>query len=791
MNMITRNCEFRAASNDGSGDGRNLSGYAAVFDTPTEINNFEGRFNEQIARGAFRKTLQGGKKPAMQWQHGRDSRVGQVPIGVFTGLSEDDHGLAVEGRLFDNAVVEPVRQAIESGAVSGMSFSFRVVRDEWRDKNGKPVKGDEIYRLLYEPGDRGPLQRTIKEIQLFEAGPVLTPAYASTSVGVRSADELSDSERQAITDEYLRTMAEIEDDREPWQIKGELGPETVSFRGDESVIVDVGAVQRWLDAENLYRWLEAETYHRDTVLAYEHWLTAEQTHLEADAAQKSTSPQDNPVRDAARKSTSQREPKKVPEQKAPKTVRTRAMTLNELKEALATAEVRAEELDTEFRDAEMPEAEEREYDQAKKDVDTYTARIAKVEKRLEEMKGAPAVERGTDAGRTPVVRKVENIYDIASIRQQAYNTEDLRSLLRDNAMRAVESAKYTSSVVKEDSQDKVARMLDSIDDDDSTLAKRLLITGSPAYERAWGKAVAAGNPNIVAGEEYRALALGADANGGFAVPFQLDPTVIWTSAGVINPLRQISRVETIVGKEWQGILSSGTSVTRAAEAAEVGDNSFTLTQPVVRTNRVQGFVPFSYELAESWTAVRSEITNALADAKEREEATSFVLGTGVTPAANGIIQTLSANTVGATTGQSFTAKDVYALEEALDPRYRTGEAKFLAHRGIYNKIRQFDTAGGAQLWERIGAGMPSQLLGYSSYESSVMANATTTGTKFLLYGDFRNFLIVDRVGMSVELIPQIFGAAQRPTGQRGIYATWMNNSKILVDIAFKVLIGVA
>lgn len=771
MNMITRNCEFRAASDGETDDGRNLRGYAAVFNQDTEINSWEGKFTERVAPGAFKKTLQGGKKPIMQFNHGRDVRTGQVPIGVFTDIREDAKGLAVEGRLFDNALVEPIRQAIDAQAVSGMSFSFQVVRDEWRDQNNRVVKGDALRRLLWGDGDPDTkLQRTIKEIKLFEAGPVVTPAYAGTSVGLRSADELSDSERQAITDEYLRTMAEIED--EPLTLKNQE-PD----------------LQRWLDAENLWRWLESEAQYRTSCDA---WLAAEQTHLEVDAAQKSTSPQDNPVRDAARKSTSQREPRKEPEQKAPKTiVRTRAMTLNELKEALAIAEARSEELDTEFRDAEMPEAEEREYDQAKKDVGVYTARIAKVEARLEEMKGAPAVERGTDAGRTPVVRKVDDIYNLEAIRQQAYNTEDLRGLLRDNAMRAVEKAKYSSAVVKEDSQAKVERMLDSIEDDDSTLAKRLLVTGNPAYERAWSKAVAAGNPNIVGGEEYRALALGADANGGYAVPFQLDPTVIWTSAGVINPLRQIARVETIVGKEWQGITSAGTSVSRAAEAAEAVDNSFTLTQPVVRTNRVQGFVPFSYELAETWSAVRSEITFALADAKEREEATSFISGDGTGVNASGIVATLVANTVSATTGQAFTAANVYALEEALDPRYRTGDAKFLAHRGIYNKIRQFDTAGGAQLWERIGAGMPSELLGYSAYESSVMTNATTTGTKFMVFGDFRNFLIVDRIGMSVELIPQIFGVNQRPTGQRGIYATWMNNSKILVHAGFKVLIGIA
>lgn len=769
MNMITRNCEFRAASKTSDGDGRTLEGYAAVFNQDTEINSWEGRFTERIAPGAFKKTLRE-RKPIMQFNHGRDQRTGQVPIGVFTDIREDDHGLPVVARLFDNDLVEPIRQAIEGGAVTGMSFTFNVVRDEWRDNKGKQVKGDEIYRLLYEPGERGPLQRTIKEVRLFEAGPVVSPAYQGTSVGVRSADELSEEERQAVAAEYLKTMAEIAEESDEQR-----------------------AVKEWLHAETDWRadvavWLREEADHRTSCEA---WLAAEKTHLESDAA-KSTSPQENPERDAAPKSTSRREPKKEPEQKAPQTVRTRAVTLNELKEALASAEVRAEELETEFRDAEMPEAEEREYDEAKKDVTTLTARIAKVEARLTEMKSIGSTERGTDSGRaTPGARKPEDIFDIQAIRSQAYNDEDFHGLLRDNAMRAAEKVKFSTVANREAAQGKIEFLLDNIDTEDKTFAKRMLATGSPTYERAWSKALAAGTPQVLSNEEFRALNLGTDGSGGYAVPVQLDPTVILTSAGVINPVRAISRVETIVGKEWQGVTSAGVSVVRDTESAEVGDNSFTLAPKAVRTNRVHGFIPFSYELAESWGQVRSEITRQLADAKDREEATSFVLGDGTGVNANGIIATLSGNTVNAATGQTFTAANVYALEEALDPRYRTGDANFLGHRAIYNKIRQFDTAGGAQLWERIGAGLPSQLLGYSALESSVMASTTTTGTKFLIFGDFDNFLIVDRVGMSVELIPQVFGANRRPTGQRGIYAIWMNNSKILVDAAFKVLLGVA
>lgn len=205
--LCVRSVEFHA-SDASTSDGRTMEGYAAVFDAPTEINNWEGHFNETLSRGAFKKTLSE-RKPVLQFDHGQDARTGSVPIGAFTDLREDDQGLYCQARLFDNPVVEPIRQAIEGGAVSGMSFRFKVNREEWRDNKGNLVKPEELSRLLYNPGSRGPLNRNIKEVQLFEAGPVVFPAYPQTSVGVRS---LTDDEVQSLVDQYARNLTE-EDER--------------------------------------------------------------------------------------------------------------------------------------------------------------------------------------------------------------------------------------------------------------------------------------------------------------------------------------------------------------------------------------------------------------------------------------------------------------------------------------------------------------------------------------------------------------------------------------------------
>ncbi|MCZ0207906.1 HK97 family phage prohead protease [Streptomyces sp. UMAF16] len=186
---LERSAPFQLVRADGTeeGDGRTLTGYAALFGTPTEINSWEGTFTETIRKGAFKKTIRE-QTPVMQFDHGRHPLIGSIPIGAITDLREDDQGLYVEGRITDNWLMQPVRDAIAEKSVNGMSFRFEVVREEWRDVNGKLVKPEEVYDLLWMPGDRGPLQRELIELKCRELGPVVFPAYAGTSVSVRARD---------------------------------------------------------------------------------------------------------------------------------------------------------------------------------------------------------------------------------------------------------------------------------------------------------------------------------------------------------------------------------------------------------------------------------------------------------------------------------------------------------------------------------------------------------------------------------------------------------------------------
>lgn len=193
--------KLRAVDDGARGDdGLTLDGYAAVFKRQTIIDSWEGRFKEEIAPGAMKKSFRE-NPPRVQFDHGHHPLIGSIPIAAVESIREEvdatlapDGGAHIIARLHDNWLVQPVRDAIVSESIDGMSFRFSVIREEWRDAAGKKITDeDELKGLLRrtwfdDVPDDELLIRTLKELRVPELGPVVWPAYTETSVGVRSQD---------------------------------------------------------------------------------------------------------------------------------------------------------------------------------------------------------------------------------------------------------------------------------------------------------------------------------------------------------------------------------------------------------------------------------------------------------------------------------------------------------------------------------------------------------------------------------------------------------------------------
>jgi HK97 family phage major capsid protein len=85
------------------------------------------------------------------------------------------------------------------------------------------------------------------------------------------------------------------------------------------------------------------------------------------------------------------------------------------------------------------------------------------------------------------------------------------------------------------------------------------------------------------------------------------------------------------------------------------------------------------------------------------------------------------------------------------------------------------------------------LLGRAIYENSNMdgiINAAATQNNYpLLYGSFgEGFVIVDRLGSTLEIVPHhLFGSSRRSTGQRGALLWFRTGSQDVVPQAFRML----
>jgi HK97 family phage major capsid protein/HK97 family phage prohead protease len=379
----------------------------------------------------------------------------------------------------------------------------------------------------------------------------------------------------------------------------------------------------------------------------------------------------------------------------------------------------------------------------------------------------------------------DNVFDVTAYHERANSQEQLARLYTDGAKRALDSAVYPDDRVEAAETNKHIERLLAKDSGTREFARHILATGSPAYRRGFGKTL---KGEYLTAEEQRAMTTFSGAGGGFAVPYQLDPTIILSSSGVINPLRQMARVETITSNEWRGITSAGVTASYAAEAALASDNSPTLAQPTINPERAQAFVPFSWEIGQDWGSLESEMARAFADAKDILEATAFLTGAGHGSSLPLGVLRASGTIVGSVGNTVFAAADLYALERAVPPRFRA-QAKWLGNKTVFQTIRQLDTAGGANLWTQLQYGYPANLVGYPAYELSTMPSAYTSGASVLMFGDFSQFLIVDRIGMSVSVIPHLFGGTagfHPPTGESGLYSFWRNSSGVTTSNAFRV-----
>ncbi|WP_408590588.1 phage major capsid protein [Novosphingobium sp.] len=297
--------------------------------------------------------------------------------------------------------------------------------------------------------------------------------------------------------------------------------------------------------------------------------------------------------------------------------------------------------------------------------------------------------------------------------------------------------------------------------------------------------------------ELKSLSMGSAADGGYAVPRQIDATI---SARMIkiSPIRAIATVAKTSTSGYRRLLSQGGTAS--------GWVSETAARPDSATSKLVEIVPPSGELYANPSAtqqmlddaafdVPTWLANEIATEFARAEGAAFINGTGnnqpkgflqATTAAQsdatrayGSLQFIGSNNATGFDGtpESKLIDMVFAVRASL----RQG-AVWVMNSTTMATIRKFKAADGSFLWQPgIADGQPNRLLGFPVVEAEDMPDIAANAFP-IAFGNFAaGYLIAERNATTILRDPY----SSKPYVQ--FYATRRIGGTVLDSDAIKLL----
>jgi len=266
--------------------------------------------------------------------------------------------------------------------------------------------------------------------------------------------------------------------------------------------------------------------------------------------------------------------------------------------------------------------------------------------------------------------------------------------------------------------------------------------------------------------ESKALTVGTDAEGGYAVPEELDRTIDRLLADV-SPVRRVAKVVQIGTSQYKKLVNTGgttsgwvgetdaRSETTAPSFAEVAP---ALGEIYANPAATQAMLDDAFFNVEEWLA------EELATEFAVQEGGAFITGDGVnkpkgfltasvasaddSARAFGTLQYIATGVDGGFPS-SDPADALVDLIYALRAPYRD-RATFMVNTNVLAQIRKFKDADGAYLWRPgLEAGQPATLLGYPVTEAADMPDLGSSSLS-VAFGNFeRGYTITDRMGTRI------------------------------------------
>lgn len=262
--------------------------------------------------------------------------------------------------------------------------------------------------------------------------------------------------------------------------------------------------------------------------------------------------------------------------------------------------------------------------------------------------------------------------------------------------------------------------------------------------------------------QAKALQTTVEADGGYAVPEELDRAILELLRDE-SPMRQVCSQITVSTPDYKKLVNLG-----GAGSGWVGE---TAERPATGTPALAQIAAVMGEIYANPQATQTSLDDMFFDAEawlnaevarefSEQEGLAFLTGNGTNKPkgllaytmaltaddvrAFGTIQNVKSGTAG-----DFDADDLVKLVYTLRKGHRAGATWMLPNMTLF-KIRTMKDLEGNYIWRPgIEAGQPSSLLGYGVTENEDMP-AIAADANAVLFGDFRRaYTIVDRIGTRV------------------------------------------
>lgn len=282
------------------------------------------------------------------------------------------------------------------------------------------------------------------------------------------------------------------------------------------------------------------------------------------------------------------------------------------------------------------------------------------------------------------------------------------------------------------------------------------------HTKAFGDFLRKGNEEGLVELEEKALNVSTDADGGYAVPEELDRNIL-TLMRDESPMRSVCSVVPVGGSHYKKLVATGSAASGWVD--EDDDRTETGTPTLAPLTPYMGEIyanPAATQkmLDDAFFDVESFLADTVATEFAEKEAAAFLVGDG-TKKPKGILNYTSVTTADDTRAfgqlQHMVAASATAItgDELIDLVYMLKKAHrkkavWMMNSMTVKATRKLKDNDGNYLWSPgLKDGEPSKLLGYSIAENEDMEDIAT-GKASVLFGNFkRGYTIVDRMGIRV------------------------------------------